>query len=53
MNPEELAELGITVHLIKGYGDSAVAECAMALMWEASHGIATMDREMRAGSRLR
>ena len=26
MNPEELAELGIAVHLIKGYGDTAVAE---------------------------
>ena len=25
MNPEELAELGIEVHLIKGYGDTAVA----------------------------
>jgi D-3-phosphoglycerate dehydrogenase / 2-oxoglutarate reductase len=53
MNPEELAELGITVHLIKGYGDTAVAECAIALMWEASRGIATMDREMRAGNWLR
>ena len=31
MNPEELAELGIAVHLIKGYGDTAVAECAIAL----------------------
>ena len=35
MNPEELAELGIDVHLIKGYGDTAVAECAIALMWAA------------------
>ena len=25
MNPDELAEHGITVHLIKGYGDTAVA----------------------------
>src|ERR1700743_65555 len=53
MNPEELAELGITVHLIKGYGDTAVAECAIALMWEAARGIAQMDREMRAGNWLR
>jgi D-3-phosphoglycerate dehydrogenase / 2-oxoglutarate reductase len=53
MNPEELAELGIAVHLIKGYGDTAVAECAIALMWEAARGIATMDREMRAGNWLR
>jgi D-3-phosphoglycerate dehydrogenase / 2-oxoglutarate reductase len=53
MNPEELAELGIEVHLIKGYGDTAVAECAIALMWEAARGIAKMDREMRAGNWLR
>jgi D-3-phosphoglycerate dehydrogenase / 2-oxoglutarate reductase len=53
MNPEELAELGIEVHLIKGYGDTAVAECAIALMWSAARGIAQMDREMRAGNWLR
>jgi D-3-phosphoglycerate dehydrogenase len=53
MNPEELAELGIEVHLIKGYGDTAVAECAIALMWAAARGIAEMDREMRAGNWLR
>jgi len=53
MNPEELAELGIAVHLIKGYGDTAVAECAIALMWSAARGIAKMDREMRAGNWLR
>ena len=53
MNPEELAELGITVHLIKGYGDTAVAECAIALMWASARGLAAMDREMRAGNWLR
>jgi D-3-phosphoglycerate dehydrogenase len=53
MNPEELAELGIEVHLIKGYGDTAVAESAIALMWAAARGIAQMDREMRAGNWLR
>ena len=53
MNPEELAELGINVHLIKGYGDTAVAECAIALMWSAARGLAQMDREMRAGNWLR
>jgi D-3-phosphoglycerate dehydrogenase len=53
MNPEELAALGIEVHLIKGYGDTAVAECAIALMWAAARGIAKMDREMRAGNWLR
>jgi D-3-phosphoglycerate dehydrogenase / 2-oxoglutarate reductase len=53
MNPEELGELGIEVHLIKGYGDTAVAECTIALMWAAARGIAQMDREMRAGNWLR
>ncbi len=53
MNPEELGELGIAVHLIRGYGDTAVAESAIALMWAAARGIAQMDREMRAGNWLR
>jgi D-3-phosphoglycerate dehydrogenase len=53
MNPEELAGLGIAVHLIRGYGDTAVAECTIALMWAAARGIAQMDREMRAGNWLR
>ncbi|HKO71093.1 MAG TPA: NAD(P)-dependent oxidoreductase [Bradyrhizobium sp.] len=53
MNPDELAELGIAVHLIRGYGDTAVAESAIALMWAAARGIARMDREMRAGNWLR
>ena len=49
MNPEELAALGIIVHTIKGYGDTAVAEHAIALMWAAARGLATMDRGIRAG----
>jgi D-3-phosphoglycerate dehydrogenase len=53
MNPDELAEIGIAVHIIKGYGDTAVAECAIALMWAAAKGFARMDREMRAGNWLR
>ena len=53
MNPEELAEFGISVHLIKGYGDTAVAESAIALMWSSARVIAMMDREMRAGTWLR
>jgi D-3-phosphoglycerate dehydrogenase len=53
MNPEELAELGIEVHLIKGYGDTAVAECAIALMWASARTLAEMDREMRGGNWLR
>ena len=53
MNPEELSQLGIAVHLIRGYGDTAVAESTIALMWAAARGIAQMDREMRAGNWLR
>jgi D-3-phosphoglycerate dehydrogenase / 2-oxoglutarate reductase len=53
MNPEELAGLGISVHLIKGYGDTAVAESAVALMWASARVLAQMDREMRAGNWLR
>jgi len=53
MNPEELADLGITVHTIKGYGDTAVAECAMALMAAAARDLARMDRAIRAGTWLR
>ncbi|QHJ01568.1 3-phosphoglycerate dehydrogenase [Xylophilus rhododendri] len=53
MNPEALAELGIEVHIIKGYGDTAVAECAFSLMWAAAKGFSRMDREMRAGNWLR
>lgn len=53
MNPEELAEIGIEVHIIKGYGDTAVAECAFALMWASAKGFALMDRGMRAGKWLR
>jgi D-3-phosphoglycerate dehydrogenase len=53
MHPEQLAELGIEVHLIKGYGDTAVAECAIALMWAGARGLAQMDRAMREGRWLR
>ena len=51
MNPEELeAACGIQVHIIKGYGDTAVAEMAFALMWAAAKGLAGMDRGIRAGA---
>lgn len=49
MNPDELAEIGITVHTIKGYGDTAVAEHTIALMWAAARGVAGMDGAMRRG----
>ena len=53
MNPEELATVGVEVHTIKGYGDTAVAECAFALMWAAAKKIPIMDRNMREGIWLR
>ncbi|NOG71290.1 NAD(P)-dependent oxidoreductase [Roseicella sp. DB1501] len=49
MNPDELAELGVTVHIIKGYGDTAVAEMAFALMWDAARQTAMMDAAIRGG----
>lgn len=49
MNPEELAASGITVHIIKGYGDTAVAEMAIALMWSAAKRLGNMDRGIRSG----
>jgi D-3-phosphoglycerate dehydrogenase / 2-oxoglutarate reductase len=53
MNPEELGEHGIAVHTIKGYGDTAVAECAIALMWASAKSFGEMDRGMREGQWLR
>ena len=53
MDPEALAGLGITVHIIKGYGDVAVAEHTVALIWAAARGLAVMDRGMRGGRWLR
>jgi D-3-phosphoglycerate dehydrogenase len=53
MNPEELSAHGITVHTIKGYGDTAVAECAIALMWASAKSFGEMDRGMREGNWLR
>ena len=50
MNVNELQYRGITVHIIKGYGDTAVAEHSIALIWAASREIARMDREVRAGT---
>lgn len=49
MNVEELERLGVTVHTIKGYGDTAVAEHTIALMFACARDIARMDRGIRAG----
>ena len=50
MNVGELEARGITVHIIKGYGDTAVAEHSIALMVAAARDVARMDREIRAGT---
>ncbi len=50
MNVDELKSLGVTVHTIKGYGDTAVAEHTIALMLACCRDIARMDRDVRAGS---
>jgi D-3-phosphoglycerate dehydrogenase / 2-oxoglutarate reductase len=49
MNVDELKHHGIHVHTIKGYGDTAVAEHAIALMFAAARDVARMDREVRGG----
>ena len=50
MNIAELKDLGVTVHIIKGYGDTAVAEHTIALMFDCARDIAKMDRTLRAGT---
>jgi D-3-phosphoglycerate dehydrogenase / 2-oxoglutarate reductase len=50
MNVAELNARGVTVHTIKGYGDTAVAEHAIALMLAACRDVAAMDRLVRAGA---
>jgi len=50
MNIAELEQRGITVHTIKGYGDTAVAEHTIALMFAAARDVARMDRDIRAGT---
>jgi D-3-phosphoglycerate dehydrogenase len=49
MNIAELKDRGITVHTIKGYGDTAVAEHTIALMFACARQLTRMDREIRAG----
>ncbi len=49
MNVGEMEARGIKVHIIKGYGDTAVAEHSIALMVAAARDVARMDREVRSG----
>ncbi len=49
MDVPALNRLGIKVHTIKGYGDIAVAEHTMALIFACCRGLARMDRAVRGG----
>jgi D-3-phosphoglycerate dehydrogenase len=49
MNVPELEALGVKVHTIKGYGNTAVAEQTIALMLACCRDLARMDRGIRAG----
>jgi D-3-phosphoglycerate dehydrogenase len=50
MNVAEIEALGVKVHTIKGYGDTAVAEQTIALMMACCRDLARMDRNIRAGT---
>jgi D-3-phosphoglycerate dehydrogenase len=49
MDIAALKQRGITVHTIKGYGDTAVAEHTIALMFACCRNVARMDRAVRSG----
>jgi D-3-phosphoglycerate dehydrogenase len=49
MDAPSLNALGVTVHTIKGYGDVAVAEHTIALMFSCARELARMDRDTRGG----
>jgi D-3-phosphoglycerate dehydrogenase len=49
MDVPALNGVGIKVHTIKGYGDIAVAEHTMALIFACCRDLARMDRAVRAG----
>jgi len=50
MDVPALKALGVTVHTIKGYGDRAVAEHTVALMFACARSLARMDRGVRSGT---
>ena len=50
MDLAALKDLGITVHTYRGYGDTAVAEHTIALMFACARDIARSDRKIRAGT---
>ena len=50
MDVPALARLGVTVHTYRGYGDTAVAEHTIALMFACARDIALSDRKIRGGT---
>jgi D-3-phosphoglycerate dehydrogenase / 2-oxoglutarate reductase len=50
MDVAALKALGVTVHTYRGYGDTAVAEHTIALMFACCRDIAVSDRKIRAGT---
>ena len=50
MNIAKLKERDVTVHTIKGYGDTAVAEHTVALMFACARDVTRMDRTVRSGT---
>jgi D-3-phosphoglycerate dehydrogenase len=50
MNVPEIEALGVKVHTIRGYGNTAVAEHTIALMMACCRDLAAMDRSIRAGT---
>src|SRR3984957_16260205 len=49
MDVAALADLGIAVHTFRGYGDTAVAEHTIALMFACARDVAVSDRRIRGG----
>ncbi|EJW11967.1 D-3-phosphoglycerate dehydrogenase [Rhodovulum sp. PH10] len=49
MDISALEALGVTVHTIRGYANTAVAEHTIALMVACARDVARMDRAIRAG----
>jgi D-3-phosphoglycerate dehydrogenase / 2-oxoglutarate reductase len=50
MNVAELEARNVKVHTIRNYGDTAVAEHTIALLFAACRDVARMDREVRSGN---
>jgi D-3-phosphoglycerate dehydrogenase len=50
MSLADMAARNIRVHIIRNYGDTAVAEHAIALLLAAGRDIARMDRQVRSGT---